>query len=192
MLGRLPTSLNINSKEYSIRSDYRVVLTIFQAYNEPDYSEDEKIQIAIECLLEHPEELQDVDVVEASKQVAWFLSGGEQEDDNANQSKKKLLDWEQDEQLVFSAVNKVAGKEVRAVEYLHWWTFLGYFKDRGECMLNTIINLRDKINRHQKLSSDEREFYKSNQRLIDLKERLTAEEQAQDDYYRNLLKQYGC
>ena len=31
-----------------------------------------------------------------------------------------------------------------------------------------------------------------NQSMIDLKKRLTAEEKAQEDYYKDLLKQYGC
>ena len=34
MIGVLPTSLVIQGKEYKIRTDYRVVLTILSAYND--------------------------------------------------------------------------------------------------------------------------------------------------------------
>ena len=36
---KLPTSLEVNGKEYSIRSDFRVVLDILSAMNDPDLFE---------------------------------------------------------------------------------------------------------------------------------------------------------
>lgn len=33
---KLPTSLDVNGKEYSIRSDFRVILDILSAMNDPD------------------------------------------------------------------------------------------------------------------------------------------------------------
>lgn len=188
MIGRLPTSLEINGVCHKIRSDYRVVLTVFQAYNEPDYTDDEKSQIAIECIYEHPEELKQEDIAEAINQATWFMNGGENDVDTKRIQSKKIMDWEQDEQLIFSAVNKVAGIETRSVDYMHWWTFLGYFKERGECLLNTVINLRDKmINKREKLTKDEKEFYRSNRAMIDLKKRLTAKEKEENEYYERLL-----
>lgn len=186
MIGALPTSLNVNGKDYAIRTDYRVVLTIFEAYNEPDYDDDVKAQIVLECLFDHPDELSESDLVEALNKATWFINCGE-ETENSKIPSKKVMDWEQDEQLVFSAVNKVACKEVRALEYMHWWTFLSYFKDRGECFLNTIINLRDKLNKKEKLTKDEREFYKNNKSMIDLKKRLTAKEKEEEEYLNSLL-----
>ena len=60
--------------------------------------------------------------MEAYEKAVKFINVG-QEDKRENNS-PKLMDWEQDEQLVFAAINKVAGTEVRTFEYMHWWTLM--------------------------------------------------------------------
>ena len=49
-----------------------------------------------------------------------------------------------DEAIIFPANNKAAGCEVRAVLYLHWWTFLGYFGEIVEGLFSTIMSIRHK------------------------------------------------
>jgi hypothetical protein len=187
MIGRLPKELNVNGTERAIRSDFRVALLIFQAYNDPELSEQEKAWVMLDCLYEDLDSIPQEDYQEAHDQAVWFLDGGIQEDDAKYRSSKKVLDWEQDEQIIFSAVNKVAGKETRAVDYLHWWTFLGYFNEIGEGLLSTVISIRQKKNKGKKLEKYEQEFYRENKTLIDIKTRLTAEEQAEKEYLEKLL-----
>ena len=74
----------------------------------------------------------------------------------------KLIDWEQDSQIICSAINKVANKEVRAEPYIHWWTFMGYYSAVGESLLSTIVSIRDKIVRGKKLEKHERIFRQEN------------------------------
>ena len=74
----------------------------------------------------------------------------------------KTIDWEKDSQLISSAVNKVAGQEVRAVEYMHWWTFMGYFNAIGESALSTVVGIRNKIAKGKKLEKYEMEFRRDN------------------------------
>ena len=38
----LPKSVEINGKEFAIRYDYRVILDIFEAMNDPDSSEEDR------------------------------------------------------------------------------------------------------------------------------------------------------
>lgn len=189
MIGRLPKSLNINGVDRAIRSDFRVALLIFQAYNDPELSDQEKARVMVECLFEDADSIPFCDHQEAHDKAIWFLDGGK---DSSNNSKyrqaKKVIDWEQDEQMIFSAVNKVAGFETREVEYMHWWTFLGYFNEIGEGLLSTVINIRQKKNKRKKLEKHEEEFYRENRALIDIKERLTSEEQAEMDRLYKLLK----
>lgn len=187
MIGRLPTTLNINGTNRAIRSDFRVALLIFQAFNDPELSEQEKAWVMLDCLYEDLESIPPEDYQEAYDQAVWFLDGGIQEDETKYRASKKVLDWEQDEQMIFSSVNKVAGKEIRAVDYLHWWTFLGYFNEIGEGLLSTVISIRQKKNKGKKLEKYEQEFYRENKTLIDIKTRLTAEEQAEKEYLEKLL-----
>lgn len=174
-IGELPKSLKVNNEEWAIRSDFRVALTIFQAFNDVELSQKEKTIAMLDCLYEDFRLMREYEYEEAIKQALWYLDGGDDYTDKQN--KKKIMDWEQDEQLIFSAVNKVAGKETREEEYIHWWTFLGYFSEIGEGLYSTIINIRNKKNRGKKLEKYEQEFYSNNKSLIDLKKKYTEEEQ---------------
>jgi hypothetical protein len=188
MIGYLPKQLNINGIDRAIRSDFRVALLIFEACADPELSDQEKAEVIIECLYEDFEVIPPEDYQEANDQAAWFLDGGSVIDENSrHQQSKKVMDWEQDEQIIFSAVNKVAGYETRAVDYLHWWTFLGFFNETGEGLFSTVISIRQKLNKHKKLEKYEQEFYRENKALIEIKVRLTPEEQAEKDYLNKLL-----
>lgn len=187
MIGRLPTTLNINGVDRVIRSDFRVALLIFQAFNDPELNDQEKARVMMECLYEDVDSIPFNDYQEAYDKAVWFLDGGSQDDDTKYKISKKIIDWEQDEQMIFSAVNKVAGKETRAAEYIHWWTFLGYFNEIGEGLLSTVISIRQKKNKRKKLEKYEQEFYRENKSLIDIKTRLSAEEQAEKERLEKLL-----
>lgn len=181
MIGHLPTTLVIDEKDYKIRTDYRIVLTIFEAFNDVELTDKDKMHVILELLYEEiPTNLE-----EALKQATWFLDGGKQYEE-FNKT-KKIMDWEQDESIIFSAINKVAGCETREKEYIHWWTFLGYFSEIGEGLFSTVINIRQKKNKCKKLEKYEQEFYRSNKQLIDLKEKYTAEEQAEINRLNELL-----
>lgn len=187
MIGRLPKSLKINEKEYSVRSDYRTALVIFQAYADPELSDTEKTLVMLQCLYENPEEIPRTDLEEAVRQAAWFLDGGQDMETDRTVKAKKVMDWEQDEQMIFAAVNKVAGYEVREKEYLHWWTFLGYFNEIGEGLFSLVVSIRDKKNKGKPLEKYEKEFYQKNKGLIDLKTRYTKEELEEQEYWNRLL-----
>ncbi len=181
MIGILPTSLTIENKDYPIRSDYRVALIIFQAYNDITLSDYEKNMICLKSLyVEMPQNIQS-----AMEQAVWFLDGG-----NMPKSKKtpqKIMDWEQDESIIFPAVNKVAGYETRSVSYLHWWSFLGFFNEIGEGLYSQVMNIRQKKAKGKKLEKWEKEFYRDHQELVELKHKITAEEQEELDLVNSIV-----
>jgi hypothetical protein len=188
MIGQLPKKLNVNGQDLAIRSDFRVALLIFQAYSDSDLTDQEKYMVMLECLFEDLSTLSSEDIQEAANKATWFLDGGNVTSGEINHNQdKKVMDWEQDEQLIFSAVNKIAGYETRSTEYLHWWTFLGFFNEIGEGLFTTIINIRNKRNKHKKLDKAEQEFYRNNKSLIDLKRKYTAEEKADMENLNQLL-----
>ena len=81
MIGKLPTTLNVNGIDRAIRSDFRVALLIFQAYNDPELSEQEKTLVMLDCLYEDLESIPPADIEEACKQAVWFLDGGTIQED---------------------------------------------------------------------------------------------------------------
>lgn len=192
MIGALPETLTVGSEEYSIRTDYRNVLQVFEAFQDPELTQEEKWIVAIYLLFEGfscdddvLEAAQDsFDLGEAMKQISWFISAGQPEKQVLEQP---TYNWTQDEQIIFSAVNKVAGRETRELEYLHWWTFLGYFKEVGEGTFSFIVGIRHKLNNGKKLEKHEKEFLSHNKELVLMKKPLTKEEQEQEDAYKSLL-----
>ena len=50
MIGYLPTTLEVAGKEYSICSDYRVALVIFEAFDDPELNEYDKMAVMLDCL----------------------------------------------------------------------------------------------------------------------------------------------
>jgi len=89
-------------------------------------------------------------LTEACQKACEFIDCG-QVDDSPNKPKPRLMDWEQDGDMIVPAVNKVTGKEIRAVPYIHWWTFFGYFMESGECLFNTVVGIRSKKAKGEKL-----------------------------------------
>lgn len=192
MIGTLPEHLTVGNADYPIRSDYRNILQVFEAFQDPELTQEEKWVVAIYLMFE--DFTCDDDVLQAAqdgfnpeeaiKQISWFISAGQPE--------KQVLElptynWKQDEQMIFSAVNKVAGKETRELEYLHWWTFLGYFNEVGEGTFSFIVGIRHKLNKGKKLEKHEKEFLTQNKELVKLEKPKTREEQEQEDEYKALL-----
>ena len=192
MIGALPEVLTVGGEDYPIRTDYRNVLQVFEAFQDPELTQEEKWIVAIYLLFEGFSCDDDVlevaqdgfDLGEAMKQISWFISAGQPEKQVLEQP---TYNWTQDEQMIFSAINKVAGQETRELEYLHWWTFLGYFNEVGEGTFSFIVGIRHKLNKGKKLEKHEKEFLSHNKELVLMKKPLTKEEQEREDAYNALL-----
>lgn len=192
MIGALPEALTVGGVEYLICTDYRNVLQVFEAFQDQELTQEEKWIVAIYLLFEEFSCADDVmeaakngfDLEEAIKQISWFISAGQPEKQVLEQP---TYNWTQDEQMIFSAVNKVAGRETRELEYLHWWTFLGYFNEVGEGTFSFIVGIRHKLNKGKKLEKHEKEFLSHNKEMVIMKKPLTKKEQEQEDAYKSLL-----
>lgn len=185
MIGRLPVSLTVSGQAWKIRPNYRDILTIMEAYNDPELSDAEKTWVMLNIVYEDWAQMPQENYEEAAKQAIWFLNCGQQEDQK--RPARKLMDWEQDESILFPAINRIAGKEVRSLEYLHWWTFIGYYMEIDDGIFSTVLAIRQKKAKGKRLEKWEEEFYRNNKNLCDLKQRYTEEEQAEIDYWNKLL-----
>ena len=87
------------------------------------------------------------------------------------------MDWQQDFSLIVAPVNRVLGKEIRSLDYLHWWTFIGAYQEIGDCTFAQIVNIRQKKAHGKKLDKAEQEYYKKNRNLIDFKRQYTSQEE---------------
>ena len=97
------------------------------------------------------------------------------------------MDWEQDAPIIVPAVNKMCNFDVRSVKYMHWWTFFGYYMEIGECMLSTVVSIRDKKRRGKKLEKWEQEFYRNNKHIVDLRTRKAERSEEEKEELRKLF-----
>lgn len=163
MLGSLPQTLNINGIEYRINTDFRNILRIISAYSDTDLEDKEKVYICLRRIYGNDfYRMPPADYEAAIEAANSFIECNERDD----RKSPRVVNWEKDEQLIFPAINKVAGTEVRALPYLHWWTFLGYFQNiDAEGTWGFILMLRQKKAKGKKLEKYEKEFWNANRLL---------------------------
>lgn len=163
----IPTTIEIDGREFPIRckGDYRMILDCFSCLNDFDLTEQERALGALIIFYEDFDDIEDFAGMSKSliesliKEMYNFM---ECEENPVHSMPFKTIDWDKDSQIICSAVNKVAHTEVRSVDYLHWWTFMGYFSEVGESVLSTVVGIRTKIKRNKKLEKYEKEFKNRN------------------------------
>lgn len=184
MVGDLPRTISVNGVNYEIRTDFRDVIKIITAFNDPELEDEEKVYVCLFILYIDFDEIPKDDYEAAYKAALDFIDYGT---DGSEKRNPRLMDWEQDEKILFPDINKVAGFETRTAEYVHWWSFVGYYMAITEGIFSTVINLRGKKAKGKKLEKHEREFWNANKGICVLKEKLTEEEQAKKDRLNALL-----
>lgn len=171
----LPTSLEVCGVEYEIRSDFRPALEICAAINSYELSDYERSEVALDILYPsfYSGEMPQGHYNEALEQALWFLNcGGER----SEKPSPKLVDWEQDFPHIITSINRVAGCEVRELPYLHWWTFVGYYNEIGDCLFSNIVSIRKKLKTGKALDKAEREWYRENRELVEFRRVYTPNE----------------
>lgn len=184
-----PTSLNIGGVEYEIRTDYRVILDLLMALNDPELSDSDnkmsaymKSRVILEIMFPDWDNIPQEYIQEALDKVSEFIDMGIGDDSK----KPKTMDWEQDAPIIIPAINKVLNREIRAEKYMHWWTFLGAYMEIGEGLFSNVIHIRQKKAKGKKLEKWEQEFYKENKSLIDFQhkeKRSNEEKEMLRDYF---------
>lgn len=188
----LPTSLDVGGKEYAIRTDYRVILDILAAMNDPEIfepgmtEEEKKIEqtmTMLQILYIDFDSIPPKDYQEAAEKAVDFIDCGIKGDDKP---KPRTMDWEQDAPIIAPEVSKVAGRDIRVGE-THWWEFFGYYLGIGEGVFNTIVSIREKRRKGKKLEKWEKEFYQNNKSLIDLKSKKIERSEEEKEELRRLF-----
>lgn len=169
----LPTTQVLGGVEYEIRSDFRAALDICAALSDPNLTNQEKAEDAIIIFYPQYEEIPPEELKNALDACFSFLSCGE---NSSTKNKVKLMDWEQDFNYIVPAVNRILGKEIRELPYLHWWTFIGAYNEIGDCVFSQIVAIRDKKSKGKKLDKQEQEWYRRNREIVDFKRQYTDSE----------------
>ena len=183
MNAQLPHSVMVNGVSRAIRTHFRDILNIIAAFNDPELEKEEKVYVTLVVLYKDFDGLPEEDYEAAFKAAMEFIDHGIKDDSKS----PRVMDWDQDESIMFPAINKVAGFETRSGRYIHWWTFKGYYMEISEGVFSNVISLRMKKAKGKPLEKWEREYWNANKSICVLKPRLTAAEQAEKDRLEALL-----
>lgn len=189
---KLPISIMVGGKEYRIQNDgdFDVVRDCIQALNDYDLDEGTRILTALIIFLKDlnydniAEILPNEETfIEAAEELFKFINCGS--DSFGAKVNYKVIDWDKDEQMIFSAMNAVANTELRAVPYLHWWTAMGYFSSiPSETLFGTVVSIRNKIVKGKKKEKYEIEFIRDNPQYFNWDKRTESQKQQEDEIRR--------
>lgn len=173
----LPTSVTVGGREMEIRSDYRVMLDICTALNDAELKEEERGAAVLVMFYPEWESIRQEHYQEAIQKCFWFLNGGQTE--TSRRAGPKLVDWAKDFPFIVAPINRVVGKEVRSVQYMHWWSFLSAYYEIGDCTFAQIVRIRSLRAQGKKMDAGDREWYRKNRELVDIQTQYTREENEQ-------------
>ena len=167
----LPEIITINNTEYSIRTDYRVILEIFIMLNDPELSDGDKAEALLRMFyVDRP-----TDNKAAIQAFADFVEPRKR----SGARGPGLVDWENDFDLIVAPVNRILGTECRTLPYLHWRSFLSaYLEIPSESLFSRVISIREKLRSGKKLEKWERNWYHRNRDLVDLPMKFSDSEKA--------------
>jgi hypothetical protein len=177
MMWSLPLSVEIDGENHAIRNecDYRVVLDVISALNDEELEMENRAQCALVIFYEDVSKI--TDLKKAITEMYKIINLGENPEDH-KEEKPRIMDWEQDFNQIAPPVSRVLGYSVRdAKRYTHWYDFVGAYMEIGECSFATIISIRNKRMRGKKLEKWEEEFYRENKEVVDLKMKLTTDDE---------------
>lgn len=177
----LPESLEVQGVPRPIRTDYRCILDILTDLSDPETDGRGRALALLIGLYPGFDDMPPECWEEAVNAGLRFINC---DSEDVPHKAPRLVDWEQDYGLMIAPINRVIGQEVRALEYLHWWSFLAAYNEIGDCTFAQVIRIRDHLARGKKLDRSDLEWYRKNRHLVDFKHKYTNAD-------RELLKEWG-
>ena len=168
-LWTLPRCAVLDGKSWKIHSDYRDVLHLLRWLNgdaDPALDAGERWLVALALFYPDFDVMSQESLAAAVKYLAWFLQAGRAD---PGPHSPRLMDWQQDAALIAAATARAAGRDLRTLPYLHWWSFLAWFDSIGDGGFATVVGIRDKLRRGRKLEPWEQEFYRDHRAEVDLR-----------------------
>lgn len=178
MIGELPETLEVGGVEYEINCDFRACLAILTAFGDNELANRDKAFVALDIIYGEENLAKITDYSEAYSKAVWFLNCGKDIAERTEENHQPpLVDWEQDEQLIFSGIAATVGRDIRMDAFCHYWSFVSYFLGMGECTFTAVKSIRYKLARHEKLEKWEQEYYRANREVVDIKRETEKREE---------------
>lgn len=127
LIDLLPTSVEVDNKEYKINSDFRASMLFEMMMSDEELDKEEKIINALQ--LYYP--VIPANINEAVKKIMWFYGCGKDNKKHKgieNTVNEQIYSYEYDDSYIYSAFLTQYNIDLQDIEYLHWWKFKAMFK----------------------------------------------------------------
>lgn len=174
MIYELPETIEVGGVGQPIMWDYRPILDILCALNDPDLSDSDRIFCALYIFYPGLENIRPENLKEAAEKMFWFINGGEED---AGKRGPRLMDWEQDFKYIAAPVSRVIGHDVRKPDPFHWWSFLSAYMEIGDCTFAQIVRIRNMKARGKPMDKYDREWCNQNRDIVEFKSKYSQKDQ---------------
>lgn len=167
LIDLLPTTINIDEKEYGINSDFRTSILFELLMQDSSVDDGDKIIMALNLYYEDIPTKQYWK--EAIEKILWFYRCGKDIELSKGKGKGKsdiqIYSFEHDDDYIYAAFIDQYGIDLQDIDQLHWWKFKAMFKSLKEN--NEIV----KIMKYRSMDlskikdKEEKAYYKKMQNL---------------------------
>lgn len=185
----LPHSLKIDDVIYPINTnEQNIMLTLeaFEAVHSGELLDSEAWEIFLENIFQPP---YPTNLLKAHELFKKFLYQSKDPDND----KTQYMDFFQDSELIYDALLSIGltGEQIKA---LHWYDFISKLSEVENTKFNRVVYLRMKLKGiGGKITKEEREdCNRIGWDVITIKRTLSAEEQAENDFFENMMKKFDC
>lgn len=177
LIDTIPRSVFIDDIEYKINTDFRHSIMFELLMQDSRYRENEKLALAIN--LYYP--IKPMNLEKAVEKLLWFYRCGEERTSNVSTEKvEDIYSFEHDDEYIYSAFLSQYGIDLQDIEHLHWWKFRALFKGlKEDNLINKIMGYRA-IKIDNKMSDNEKNFYRKMKEIYRLPDNRTIEEKEID------------
>ena len=185
LIDLLPTRVEIDGKEYEINSNFRTSLLFSILMENKDIPSNLKIRQALK--LYYPVIPKNTE--KSIEKIIWFYTRGKEYKTTTSKGNNiKILDYEEDADLIYSAFMSQYGIDLQDIEYLHWWKFKALFEGlKEDNKLSKIMEYRS-IDLNSIKDKEQRKFYKEKKKIYSLENNYSKEELKELEEWNKKLK----
>lgn len=168
LIDLVPTTVNIDNREYEINSDFRTSILFELLMQDGTIEEDDKILMALQ--LYYPDIPENIK--KAIEQMLWFYRCGKDVSSSKGNGKSKgvtqIYSFEYDDEYIYSAFLDQYNIDLQDIEYLHWWKFKAMFKSlKDDNMIVKIMGYRS-MDLSKVKDKEQKAYYKRMQKLYEI------------------------
>lgn len=166
LIDRLPETVPVGGRGYSIRTDFRIFILFELLWQDPELEPEEKMRRSL--LLCYPEV--PGDRVRAVEALLWFYRCGREESRRKQEAAsrhgaKRIYSFDHDAGYIYAAFLAQYGMDLQEVEYLHWWKFRALFHALSEQTEFVKIMGYRSIDISDDMSNSQKAFYRRMKRI---------------------------